>query len=36
VHELIDLDLKFPEYRTVVPTQADFAALNPGYGLAAR
>jgi hypothetical protein len=36
VHELIDLDLKFPEYRTVVPTQTDFTALNPGYGLAAR
>jgi hypothetical protein len=36
VHELIDLDLKFPEYRTAVPTQTDFTALNPGYGLAAR
>jgi hypothetical protein len=35
VHELIDLDLKFPEYRTTVPTQTDFTAFNPGYGLAA-
>ncbi len=34
VHELIDLDLKFPEYRSAVLTQQDFGALNPGYVLA--
>jgi hypothetical protein len=34
VHELIDLDLKAPEYRSVVPTPQDFSALNPGYVLA--
>jgi hypothetical protein len=34
VHELIDLDLKFPEYRSTVLTQHDFSALNPGYVLA--
>jgi hypothetical protein len=34
VHELIDLDLKFPEYRSAVLTQHDFSALNPGYALA--
>ncbi|MCF2523212.1 hypothetical protein [Bradyrhizobium sp. G127] len=33
VHELIDLDLKFPEYRTVVLTKNDFGSLNPGYAL---
>jgi hypothetical protein len=31
VHELIDLDLKTPEYRSAVLTQTDFSALNPGY-----
>jgi hypothetical protein len=31
VHELIDLDLKDPEYRTVAVTSTDFTALNPGY-----
>lgn len=31
VHELIDLDLKAPEYRTIVVTQQDFSTLNPGY-----
>ena len=31
VHELIDLDLKAPEYRSTVPTPQDFSALNPGY-----
>jgi hypothetical protein len=31
VHELIDLDLKAPEYRSAVLTQQDFSALNPGY-----
>jgi len=31
VHELIDLDLKAPEYRSTVLTQQDFSALNPGY-----
>lgn len=30
VHELIDLDLRAPEYRSVVPTPLDFSALNPG------
>jgi len=35
VHELIDPDLKFPEYRTTVPTLIDFTLLNPGYGLSA-
>lgn len=34
VHELIDLDLKFPEYRTALLTQNDFRALNPGYVIA--
>jgi hypothetical protein len=34
VHELIDLDLKFPEYRSAVLTGQDFSALNPGYVLA--
>ncbi len=31
VHELIDLDLKTPEYRSTVRTQQDFRTLNPGY-----
>jgi hypothetical protein len=31
VHELIDLNLKFPEYRSTVPTPQDFSAFNPGY-----
>ena len=31
VHELIDLDLKAPEYRSMVLTQHDFSTLNPGY-----
>jgi hypothetical protein len=34
VHELIDLDLKSPEYRSAVLTHQDFGALNPGYVLA--
>jgi hypothetical protein len=33
VHELIDLDLKAPDYRCAVPTQSDFSRLNPGYVL---
>ena len=31
VHELIDLDLKAPEYRNAVLTRQDFSTLNPGY-----
>jgi len=31
VHELIDLDLKAPEFRTTVVTSRDFRALNPGF-----
>jgi hypothetical protein len=31
VHELIDVDLKAPEYRSTVLTQQDFSTLNPGY-----
>lgn len=31
VHELIDIDLKAPEYRSAVVTRQDFSALNPGY-----
>jgi len=31
VHELIDLDLKAPEYRSTVATRQNFSALNPGY-----
>jgi hypothetical protein len=31
VHELIDLDLKAPEYRVAVATCNDFRALNPGF-----
>lgn len=31
VYELIDLDLKAPEYRTAVLTNRDFGALNPGF-----
>jgi hypothetical protein len=34
VHELIDLDLKFPEYRSAVLTKNNFSALNPGYVVA--
>jgi hypothetical protein len=34
IHELIDLDLKAPEYRSAVPTKTDFSALNPGYVMA--
>jgi hypothetical protein len=33
VHELIDLDLKALEYRSVVLTPQDFSTLNPGYVL---
>lgn len=33
VHELIDLDLKAPEYRSTVLTQQNFSILNPGYVL---
>jgi hypothetical protein len=31
VHQVIDLDLQAPEYRTVVPHPYDFSRLNPGY-----
>jgi hypothetical protein len=31
VHELIDVDLKAPEYRNTVLTQRNLSALNPGY-----
>lgn len=31
VHELIDVDLKAPEYRSTVLTQRNFSTLNPGY-----
>lgn len=31
VHELIDVDLKAPEYRSAVVTRQDFSTLNPGY-----
>ena len=31
VHELIDLDLKAPEYRSTVLTMQDFSTLNSGY-----
>jgi hypothetical protein len=31
VHELIDIDLKAPEYRSAVVTRQDFSTLNPGY-----
>jgi hypothetical protein len=31
VYELIDLDLKAPEYRSAVLTERDFSTLNPGY-----
>lgn len=34
VHELIDLDLKSPEYRSAVLTRTDFTTLNSGYVLA--
>jgi hypothetical protein len=33
VHELIDVDLKAPEYRSTVLTRQDFSAINPGYTL---
>jgi hypothetical protein len=35
LHQLIDVDLKFPEFRTAVRTRNDFSALNPGYVSAA-
>lgn len=35
VHELVDLDLKAPDYRSVVLTEADFSTFNPGFALAA-
>ena len=31
VHELIDLDLKSPEYRSTALSARDFGVLNPGY-----
>jgi hypothetical protein len=31
LHELIDLDLKFPEFRAVVLVRKDFSVMNPGY-----
>jgi hypothetical protein len=31
LHELIDLDIKSPEYRIAVAAQKDFSALNQGY-----
>jgi hypothetical protein len=34
IHELIDLDLKSPDYRSAVLTQHDFRTLNLGYVLA--
>jgi hypothetical protein len=34
IHELIDLDLKSPDYRSAVMTQHDFSTLYPGYVLA--
>jgi hypothetical protein len=34
MHELIDIDRKFPDYWSAVLTQHDFGALNPGYVLA--
>jgi hypothetical protein len=30
MHELIDIDRKFPDYWSAVLTQHDFGALNPG------
>jgi hypothetical protein len=30
----IDLDLKFPDYRTAVPERKDFRTINPGYVVA--
>lgn len=30
-HELIDIDLKQPDYRTAVISRQDFSNLNPGY-----
>jgi hypothetical protein len=34
LHELIDLDLKFPDYRTAVSARKDFRTINPGYVVA--
>lgn len=31
LHELIDVDLKAPEYRSATVTRHDFSTLNPGY-----
>ena len=31
VHEIVDLDLQAPEYRTALPHPGDFSGLNPGY-----
>jgi hypothetical protein len=31
LHQLVDVDLKFPDFRTAVRTRKDFSALNPGY-----
>jgi hypothetical protein len=36
IHELIDLDLKSPDYRSAVKTQHDFSTLNPGCFLPGR
>src|SRR5258706_6682390 len=36
IHELIDLDLKSPDFRSAVMAQHDFGTLNPGYVLAGR
>ena len=36
VHELIDVDLKAPEYRSTVLTSHDFGGLNPGFVTADR
>jgi hypothetical protein len=35
VHELIDVDLMAPEYRSAVLTRQDFSSINPGYVLTA-
>jgi hypothetical protein len=34
IHELIDLDVKSPDYRSAVMTPHDFSTLNPGDVLA--
>jgi hypothetical protein len=34
IHELIEMDLKSPDYRSAVMTPHDFSTLNPGYVLA--